>query len=346
MTTIRGRAPLRLGLGGGGTDVSPYSEDFGGRVLCVTIDRYAYATVSSIADGVEFVSPDRQCAGRAAHGSLDVLAGDFALHLAVYRRMIQHHNAGKDVSIRLATQVDAPPGSGLGSSSALVVAMVRAMADYLEVSLDQYELARTAWEIERIDLGMAGGWQDQYAASFGGFNYIESGPDRVIVNPLRIQPGVEAELEASLLLYFGGVSRDSATVIEQQQQNVRRGDVDALAATHAIRAEAERMKNALLVGDIDGFAASLEGGWLAKKQTSSVISNPAIERAYEVASSAGMVAGKVSGAGGGGFMMLMVDPDRRLDVKRALEGECGGIVTNTHVTHRGAESWTVTGGLR
>lgn len=346
MNTIRSRAPLRLGLGGGGTDVSPYSEDFGGRVLSVTIDRYAYATVSPASSGVEFHSPDRQCTGRAAHEELDTLRADFGLHVAVYRRMVRDHNDGRDVALRLATEVDAPPGSGLGSSSALVVAMVQAMAAFLGVSLGQYELARTAWEIERVDLGLAGGWQDQYSAVFGGFNYMEADGGRVVVNPLRIRREVHAELEASLLLYFGGVSRDSAVVIEQQQKNVVAGREDALAATHTIRAEAERMKNALLVGDVPAFAASLNDGWFAKKRTAASISNADIERAHEVASRHGMIAGKVSGAGGGGFMMLVVDPERRLEVARALESECGGTVTGAHVTHHGVESWAVAKAVR
>lgn len=343
---VRSRAPLRLGLGGGGTDVSPYSETHGGRILNVTIDRYAYASVSEIAEGVEFHSPDREISGAAPHARLHELVGAFGLHVGVYRRMIRDFNQGRHLAVRLATHVDAPPGSGLGSSSTLVVAMVQAMAHHLGVSLGQYELARLAWEIEREDLAMAGGWQDQYAAVFGGFNYIESGSERIIVNPLRVRAEVEAELEASLLLYFGGVSRESARVIEEQRRHVLAGDRDAMAATHSIRTEAERMKNALVTGDIPGFAQCLHDGWLAKKRLASGISNPEIERAHAVAAAHGMVAGKVSGAGGGGFMMLIVDPERRLDVKRALEQECGGTVTGAHVTHVGVHSWQPRNGRR
>lgn len=344
MTTIRSRAPLRLGLGGGGTDVSPFSEEHGGRILNVTIDRFAYASVAPATHGVEFHSPDRDRTGIATHARLDDLCEEFGLHVAVYRRMIREYNDGQHIAIRLATQVDAPPGSGLGSSSTLVVAMVQAMADRLGASLSRYALARLAWEIEREDLAMAGGWQDQYAAVFGGFNYMESSGGRVIVNPLRIRREVEAELEASLMLYFGGVSRDSARVIEEQQQHVVAGNADALAATHAIRSEAKQMKDALLTGDLPGFASRLTEGWLAKKRLASGISNPAIEQAHAIATEHGMIAGKVSGAGGGGFMMLVVDPDRRLSVKRALERECGGVVTGAHVTHEGVESWRVSGG--
>ncbi len=338
---LRGRAPLRLGLGGGGTDVEPYSSEFGGRVLNATIDRYAYAFAERASgESVAFHSPDRDRVGEAHVNDLDSLSDDFPLHVAVYRRVIADFHDGTPVSLELATQVDAPPGSGLGSSSALVVAMLITTCELLGVSPGPYELAKLAWEIERVDLGMAGGWQDHYAAAFGGFNFMESRPDgEIVVNPLRIRREVIAELEASLLLYFGGVSRLSSEVIAEQQRNVVDRDADALAATHAIRAEAREMKDLLVVGDIPGFAASLRRGWEAKKQLASRITNPTIERAYQVAESHGMVAGKVSGAGGGGFLMMIVDPRRRVEVAQSLERECGGSVTPCLFTKDGATTW-------
>jgi len=344
MTVMRGRAPLRLGLGGGGTDVDPYSAEFGGRILNATIDRYAYAFAERGDDGfVSFRSPDRARAGEAHISSLGVLQDDFPLHVAVYRRVSREFNGGLPFPLRLATQVDAPPGSGLGSSSALVVAMLLTTCELLGVSPGPYELARLAWEVERVDLGMAGGWQDHYAAAFGGFNFMESreGSGRVIVNPLRIRPEVIAELEASLLLYFGGVSRLSSAVIARQQQNVLNRDHKALAATHAIRAEALEMKDLLVLGDIPGFAASLHRGWTAKKLLAEGISSSMIESAYEVAESHGMIAGKVSGAGGGGFLMMIVDPLRRIEVSKGLERECGGMVSPCHFTKGGATAWVV-----
>ena len=343
MTVLRGRAPLRLGLGGGGTDVDPYSSEYGGRILNATIDRYAYAFAEwGSGDAVDFRSPDRDRAGEAAFGDLSSLEDDFALHVAVYRRVIAEFNGGAPFPLQLATQVDAPPGSGLGSSSALVVAMLNTTCGLLGVSPDPYELARMAWDVERVDLGMAGGWQDHYAAAFGGFNFMESRPNgEVVVNPLRIRSEVIAELEASLLLYFGGVSRLSSEVIEEQQRNIVERDEDALAATHAIRAEARAMKDLLVVGDIPGFGDSLLRGWEAKKRLASRISNPEIERAYDVAKSHGMIAGKVSGAGGGGFLMMMVDPRRRIEVTRNLERECGGSVSPFLFTSAGAVTWRI-----
>lgn len=344
MMMLRSRAPLRLGMAGGGTDVPPYTDEYGGRILNATIDKYAYAYVQEIERGVEFLSPDRERTGQVDIAEMELLREDFGLHLAVYKRMMAEFNRGAYVPIRLATQVDAPPGSGLGSSSTLVVAMVGAVAELLHLSLGPYEVARIAWEVERVDLGLSGGWQDQYAATFGGFNYMESRPGgRIVVNPLRIRRDVIAELEASLLLYFGGVSRNSSEVIAEQQGHVVAGDQRALEATHMIRAEAEVMKDNLLVGDIQGLAKSLRDGWEAKKKLASRITTPEIELAYRTAEEHGMIAGKVSGAGGGGFMMLIVDPGRRLEVTKSLEKECGGTVMTCHFTERGAEVWRVPG---
>lgn len=343
MTVVRGRAPLRLGLGGGGTDVDPYSTEFGGRVLNATIDKYAYAFAErGTGEAVAFQSPDRDRAGAANIDDLASLEVGFPLHVAVYRRVIAEFNGGAPFPLKLATQVDAPPGSGLGSSSALVVAMLITTCELIGVTPGPYELARMAWEVERVDLGMAGGWQDHYAAAFGGFNFMESRPTgEVVVNPLRIRREVIAELEASLLLYFGGVSRLSSEVIAEQQRNVVERDEDALAATHAIRAEALEMKDLLVVGDIPGFAESLQRGWEAKKRLASRISNPAIEHAYDVGESHGMIAGKVSGAGGGGFLMMIVDPRRRIEVARSLEKECGGSVVPCLFTKGAAATWKI-----
>lgn len=343
MTVIRGRAPLRLGLGGGGTDVDPYSTEFGGRILNATIDRYAYAFAERASGtAVVFRSPDRDCEGECGVDNLASLEGEFPLHVAVYRRVIAEFNGGTPIPLHLATQVDAPPGSGLGSSSALVVAMLVTTCELIGVTPGPYELARLAWEIERVDLGMAGGWQDHYAAAFGGFNFMEARPKGgVVVNPLRIRREVIAELEASLLLYFGGVSRLSSEVIAEQQRNVVERDEKALEATHSIRAEALEMKDLLVVGDIPGFADSLRRGWEAKKRLASRISNDAIEHAYQIAETHGMLAGKVSGAGGGGFLMMIVDPRRRIEVVRNLERECGGSVAPCLFTKTGAVTWRI-----
>jgi D-glycero-alpha-D-manno-heptose-7-phosphate kinase len=243
--------------------------------------------------------------------------------------------------LTLTTHTDAPPGSGLGSSSTLVVSMIKAFVEWLNLPLGEYDIARLAYEIERKDVGLSGGRQDQYAATFGGFNFMEFHPqERVVVNPLRIKNWIISELEASLLLYFGGVSRDSARIIDEQTRNVQQDDNAAIEAMHALKQESIAMKESLLKGDFDGLVESMEAGWLAKKRMASSISNPSIEESYELAKKAGMRAGKISGAGGGGFMMLLVDPVRRMDVIRALSG-VQGQVYNCHFTEIGTQGWKI-----
>jgi D-glycero-alpha-D-manno-heptose-7-phosphate kinase len=340
---IRARAPLRLGLAGGGTDVSPYCDRYGGLVLNATIDKYAYTVLQpgGDGDGVRFVAADKQeeWAGEAA--SELPLDGCLDLHKGVYNRIVREFNGGRPLPLTLTTHTDAPPGSGLGSSSTLVVSMIKAFVEWLNLPLGEYDIARLAYEIERKDVGLSGGRQDQYAATFGGFNFMEFHPDeRVVVNPLRIKNWIVSELEASLLLYFGGVSRDSAQIIDEQTRNVQQDDNAAIEAMHALKQESIAMKENLLKGDFDGLVHSMDAGWKAKKRMAKSISNPRIEESYERAKQAGMRAGKISGAGGGGFMMMLVDPVRRMDVIRALS-KTEGQIYNCHFTEIGTQGWKI-----
>jgi len=339
---IRARAPLRLGLAGGGTDVSPYCDLYGGLVLNATIDKYAYAVIEPRDDArVEFVAADKQESWSGEAAAELPLDGRLDLHKGVYNRVVREFNGGRPLGLTLTTHIDAPPGSGLGSSSTLVVAMIKGFVEWLNLPLGEYDVARLAFEIERKDVGLSGGRQDQYAATFGGFNFMEFHPqERVVVNPLRIKNWIVSELEASLLLYFGGVSRDSARIIDEQTQNVKDQDSAAIEAMHALKQEAISMKEALLKGDFDALVSSMEAGWHAKKHLAKSISNPDIDASYELARQAGMRAGKISGAGGGGFMMLLVDPVRRMDVIRAL-ATTRGQVFNCHFTEIGTQGWKI-----
>lgn len=342
-TNVRSRAPLRLGLGGGGTDLASYSDVHGGVVLNATIDRYAYAHVTLEAEGdISFKADDLGTEERLPLGlDFDIHDG-LVLHRAVYRHMMVEHNDGQALPMTITTTIDVPAGSGLGASSALTVALIEAFAHALQLPLGPYEIARLAFDIERRQLGMAGGKQDQYAAAFGGFNFIEflAGDAGVIVNPLRLRRDVLNEFESALVICFSGQSRQSADIIRQQVEGIDRLDDDKLAAMHRIKEHAHAMKACIVSGNIKGMADILCQSWLAKKQTAAAISTSTVDQLLDIAMDNGAWAGKVSGAGGGGFIMLLADPERRLGLIRALNS-AGGDASAVKLTFDGAEAWTV-----
>ncbi len=338
--TIRSRAPLRLGLAGGGTDLSPYCDQFGGAVLNITINRHAYTFIGPSLDGrLHFIAEDLDISESFDPEPDATIGARLGIHAGVYRRMIRQFRGGVPLPLTITTTTDAPPGSGLGSSSALVVAMVEAWRNLLGLPLGLYDVAHLAFEIERIDLGLAGGKQDQYAAAFGGANFIEFlGTDRVIVNPLRVSPAIINEIEASLVTCFTGVSRRSERIIEEQQKGMQTASTDAMAGLHQMKQDAIDMKLALLTGDIRGMATILNRSWLAKKRTAGGISTDLIETLLTTAMTSGAMAGKVSGAGGGGFMMFLVPPENRTRFIRTMNA-AGGTAEPVHFTAQGAESW-------
>ena len=337
---IRSRAPLRLGIAGGGSDVSPYCDRYGGQVLNVTIDLYAYCTIEPLSENqIIFNACDRREYYEFDAQPTLTFDGKLDLHKAVYNRIVKQFNQGEPLRLKLTTYSDAPAGSGLGSSSTMVVAMVTAYVEWMKLPLGEYEIARIAYEIERLELGLSGGRQDTYAATFGGFNFIEFYEnERVIVNPLRIKDWMINELESSLLLYYTEVSRESAAIIDEQIKNVKGDNQAALEATHQIRQDAALMKEALLKGSMKGIAKILGRSWEAKKKMASGITSSQIEDAYEVAMCNGAYSGKVSGAGGGGFIMFMTHPEQKMNVVRALN-RLEGRVTNFHFTQNGAQAW-------
>ena len=338
--TLRARAPLRLGLAGGGTDLDAYAQRFGGAVLNATVDRYAYAFVTARSDGeVCFSARDLKLEDRArARPALDLATG-LGLHRAVYNRMVADYAQGAPLPVTVVTTVDAPMGSGLGASSALVVALVEAFRALLDLPLGPYEVAKLAWEIERRDLGLAGGRQDQYAAAFGGVNFLEflaEGP--VIVSPLRISTAILNEFETSLVTCFTGRSRASDEIIRQQTLGLDTDRAGALDAMHQLKADAFEMKQALQSGDMLRLADILNRSWTAKKRTAQAVATSDIDALYDLALASGALGGKVSGAGGGGFMMFVVPPESRLQLVEAL-CEAGAEAGYVKLTGQGAESW-------
>lgn len=339
---FRARAPLRLGLAGGGTDVSPYCDTHGGYVLNATVGRYAYAVIKTLDEPViRFVAAD-QMSKKVTDLAVPLkLNGMLDLHKAVYNHMILHYNRGKPIALELSTFCDAPVGSGLGSSSTLVVVMIRAYSELLNLPLDDYTIAHLAYQIERVDCGLQGGRQDQYSATFGGFNFMEFyAHERAVINPLRIKNWIICELEASLVLFYTGVSRESAKIIADQSNNVTSVAVGAMEAMHGIKHEALVMKECLLKGDFSGIVDSMRAGWDSKKRSAKTVSNPLIDSIHDSAIKAGALAGKVSGAGGGGFMMFFVPTERRMDVVRTLD-QFNGQISNCHFTKHGAQAWRI-----
>jgi len=348
MTTFRARAPLRLGLGGGGTDLAAYADLHGGMVLNATIDRYAYAHVSHIAgDIIEFQADDiGQSESLPLNMDFPIREG-LRLHRAVYRHFINTYNDGIPIPLAVTTTNDVPAGSGLGASSALVVALIEAFSLLFEAPLGPYDIAKLAFEIERVELGLLGGKQDQYAAAFGGLNFIEFLKDDagVVVNPLRMRRDISSEFESSLVICFTGKSRESADIIAEQVSGLVDMDEATIAAMHRIKQNALAMKEQLLSGDIRGMADELLASWRNKKATAKTVSNSIVDNLLELALDNGAWAGKVSGAGGGGFILLLTNPTNRYRIIDKLNA-AGGQASSVKLTFTGVEGWRVPEGHR
>jgi D-glycero-alpha-D-manno-heptose-7-phosphate kinase len=337
----RSKAPLRIGLAGGGTDVSPYSDIHSGAILNATVSLSAYASIEPIKenkiilqalDRKEFEEYETQNY-LPINGTLDLLKG-------VYNR-IQKDNNFPLTGFKLSTFVDVPAGSGLGTSSTLVVAILGAFVERYKLPLSDYEIAQYAYDIERNDLQLVGGKQDQYAATFGGVNFMEFYEgDKVIVNPLRIMPQYLNELENNLLLYFTATSRESAAIIKEQVNNVNNHNEKSIDAMHQLKEQAKMMKKALLRGKLNDIGKILDYGFQQKRLMAANISNATIENIYDTAKAAGASGGKISGAGGGGFMIFYCPNNTRYAVINALNS-FGGEVKKYLFTKYGLTTWTV-----
>lgn len=334
--TVRAKAPLRVSFAGGGTDVSPFPETEGGCVLSATIDRYAYGSLRPRDDGqITVESVDFGMSLDFPVTEDVVLDGKLDLVKAAIRKLGAGEMGGYDLVLRS----NAPPGSGLGSSSTMMVALVGLLREHYALPLSEYEIARLAYVIERHDLGIRGGLQDHYAATFGGFNFIEFA-DRVIVNPLRIRDSIVNELELNLLLCYTGVTRESANIIADQTARVESQQGDALEGLRAQKELAVAMKSALLRGELDDFGNLLAEAWKQKKKMSPMITTGLIEDAYEVAVRHGALGGKVTGAGGGGYILFYCDFAKKHRVADALV-RFGATVTEFSFDTRGLTTWRV-----
>lgn len=328
---IRSRAPLRVSFGGGGTDINSYFEKCGGVALSTTIDKYAYCSVGDSAD-ITLRSLDLQQS--ETFKSLDdiLYGGNMDFAKAVLKLLKPTHG------VEVVTYSEAPVGSGLGSSSSLMVAMEKALAEYMNQSKTREEIAYSIYHLEREELGLKGGYQDQFAAAFGGFNFIEFRKEGVLVNPLRVRPEIIQELQASALLVYIGGTRLSSSILERQIARAEHGnDFEYLDEMKQITYQ---MKAALLHGDITGLAQLLEKEWGVKKKLDNAISNDQIDELYALARSNGAIGGKLLGAGSGGFLFFIVEWDKRIQLIKLFEA-AGAKVFPFSFETEGVTSWKV-----
>ena len=340
MKRVRSRAPLRLGLAGGGTDVAPFCNIYGGKLINITMSRYAYTLIESKEDGqIEFNSIDQNI--KMSYQLDEEFKKDRKVILleSCYEFTMDKYNKGNRLPLSLKTLSDCPVGSGLGASSTLVVSILSALREFLGLPIDKNIIAADSYHVERIICKQAGGRQDQYSATLGGLNFMEFGDlDTNIVTPIKVEPWVLQELECSLLLYSSKLSRDSSLIIKEQSRIQK--TTNNFSAMEKLKNEAERMRDYLINGDFDGIAGSLRSTWEAKKETSDLVTNDLLNNIYASAIDAGASAGKVSGAGGGGFMMFLIPPEKRNDVINGLD-KYNGVIRNCHFSFKGCEAWTI-----
>jgi D-glycero-alpha-D-manno-heptose-7-phosphate kinase len=333
---IRARAPLRISFAGGGTDVPPFPAEEGGCVLSATIDRFAYGSLNPRDDRlVTIESVDFKTSAAVSLDEEIHYDGHLDLIKAAVKRFGRENTSGYDLVLRS----NAPPGSGLGASSTMMVALTGLLARHYGIDLKDYDTAELAHGIERADLDIAGGMQDHYAACFGGFNFIEF-TDHVIVNPLRVRDEITHELELSLLLCFTGITRDSAWVIEDQTRRAVTHSTDTIEGLRAQKELAVAMKKSLLTGALHEFGTLLGEAWLQKKRMSPLITNPRIDELYDIAMRKGALGGKITGAGGGGYILLFCDFEKKHRVIEALE-LAGAPITEFTFSNKGIMTWMV-----
>jgi D-glycero-alpha-D-manno-heptose-7-phosphate kinase len=334
---ISAKAPLRVSFAGGGTDVPPFPTDEGGAVLSATIDRYAYGSLLPRSDSqISIESVDFGVSLDFGIKEPVVFDGKLDLVKAAIRRLGGSADQGYDLFLHS----NAPPGSGLGSSSTMMVTLIGLLVERSRLRLTDYEFAHLAYTTEREDLGIKGGLQDHYSAVFGGFNYLEFFGDHVVVNPLRVKQDTINELEHNLLLCYTGVTRESRQIISDQTSRLVAHETDTVDALRMQKRLAGEMKRALLRNELDSFGELLGHAWEHKKKMSPKITTPLIDEAYRVARRKGAIGGKVTGAGGGGYLLLYCDFRRKHRVAEALIA-LGATVNEFSFEPRGLMTWRV-----
>jgi D-glycero-alpha-D-manno-heptose-7-phosphate kinase len=316
-----GRSPVRISFGGGGTDLPSYYEQFGGAVLSTAINKYFYTILGHRDDGrIQVISSDLRLFGNwndlAALPALPDKSSGLEIPLAVLKDL------GSDLAADLFLASEIPPGTGLGSSASVCVNLLKVLTTYLRTPLSKYDLAERAYNITRVGLKRHVGKQDEYAAAFGGLNYIRFSRDGAAqVEPLQLDPGVLSALQSNLMLFFTGAAHHSWDILAEQEKSTRLPDGTAVEALHQVKEAAALMKDALQCGDLEHFGHLLDDAWQAKKRISQRISSPRIDHLYTVARDSGALGGKITGAGGGGFLLLYCEPACQAALRSAMQYE-------------------------
>jgi len=313
-----GRSPVRISFGGGGTDLPSYYEQFGGAVLSTAINKYFYTILGNRSDGrIQVISSDLRLFGNWSDlAALPAHDSGLEIPLAVLKDL------GADLAADLFLASEIPPGTGLGSSASVCVNLLKVLTTYLRCPLSKHDLAERAFNITRLGLGRYVGKQDEYAAAFGGLNYIRFSRDGTTqVEPLQLDPGVLSALQSNLLLFFTGAAHHSWDILADQEKSTRLADSPAVEALHQVKEAAVLMKESLLCGDLEHFGHLLDDAWQSKKRISQRISSPRIDHLYEVARAHGVLGGKITGAGGGGFLLLYAEPACQDAVRSAMQAE-------------------------
>lgn len=312
------RSPVRISFAGGGTDLPAYYEQFGGAVLSTAINKYFYTILCRRNDGrIQVISSDLRVF-ETWHdiANMDVRGSGLEIPLAILKDL------ACDISVDLFLSSEIPPGTGLGSSASVCVNILKTLTTYLNRPLSKYDLAERAFHITRDVLGRHVGRQDEFATAFGGLNFITFRPDGLTeVQPVDLDLGLLRELQSNLMLFFTGSAHHSWTILQEQEKSTRSPKGPAADALHEVRALADRMLSALQAGDLYRFGSLLDEGWQAKKRISDKISNPRIDHLYELARRSGALGGKITGAGGGGFLLLYCESERQESVRSALRAE-------------------------
>jgi D-glycero-alpha-D-manno-heptose-7-phosphate kinase len=308
------RAPMRISFGGGGTDLAAYYAQYGGLVISTAINKYFYAIITTEEnDDLQVISADYRSLFRHTPYQDLFWNGDLALPKAV----LHHFGIRQGMNMFIASEV--PPGTGLGSSSAAAVTMVRAISTLIEQPMTKQQVAEIASFIEIDKMKMPIGKQDQYAAAFGGLNRITFTNEGVTVEPLQIDPTIQKTLESRLMLFFTGSSRESTSILQHQRKSTQEQDKTVLQRLHNIKQIADDMQKCLERGDLDTFANLLHISWQEKRRLAPGLSTTSIDEWYELARQNGAVGGKITGAGGGGFLMLYCHEDVQKKVTHVLE---------------------------